>query len=447
MRTIFAQGSRPGRAALSLFRISGPKAFASLKQLGIEYVPCHAQSKLAKIYTIDKQLIDKAVITCYFNPKSFTGEDLVEICTHGSIVIANTLTESLLKCDDVRLAEPGEFSKRAFLNGKINLTEAEAILDLINAQTAMQHRQALRQAEGSLHKMCINWRADHIKILGLLEANIDFPEEDIPTSVLAEAEALSNALLKQISESVNDYNKGKKLQEGIQVGIFGKPNTGKSSLINILAKKDVAIVTDQKGTTTDLIEIQVDIGGFLVTIIDTAGIRQTPKNQIEKIGIGKSIDLLEKCDIKIFLFDIFSSHEDLLEFNDNICQNTIFVINKSDLFDNKSKESLDLGQFKDNAKIMISCKLNHGIDKLIDILIKQFNQIALPFEGANISNIRQKTHLTACLDHINNFHQENDIILKAEEIRLSLNNLDMLTGKGSKDDILGEIFANFCIGK
>ena len=447
MRTIFAQASRPGKAALSIFRLSGPSAFSALKKLGVLKIPLPSQAKLAKIYTLNGELIDKAIVTCFYKPKSFTGEDLVEICTHGSTFVADMLTEELLKCEDIRIAEPGEFSKRAFLNGKINLTEAEAILDLINAQTFMQHKQALRQAEGNLHQMCIKWRTNHIKILSLLEANIDFPEEDIPIEVLNEAELLSDELSKQINASLNDYNKGKKLREGIQIGIFGKPNTGKSSLINILAKKEVAIVTDQKGTTTDLIEVQLDIGGFLATIIDTAGIRQSPKTKVEEIGIGKSMNLLDKCDIKIFLFDIFSSRESFLEFSDKICPNTIFVINKVDLLDTTVDKILDLSEYRDNKKVMISCKNEMGIKELVSILIKQFNLIALPFEGANISNIRQKAYLTACLTHIKNFQEEKDVILKAEEIRLSLNNLDSITGQSSKEDILGEVFANFCIGK
>lgn len=448
METIFALSSAMGKSAVCLFRISGPQAFDTLKYLGVSKIPKHATSIVKKIYdTKQSSLIDKAVITCFYSPKSFTGEDIVEICCHGSMHIIHLLTDVLNRYEFIRLAEPGEFSRRAFLNNKINLTQAEAIADLIDAQTDAQHKQALRQLDGLLYKTCCQWVEKITSILALLEANVDFPEEDIPISTHSKIQNLINQLLSEINIYLSDENKGEKLRNGIHLGIFGRPNVGKSSLINILSKQETSIVTQHAGTTTDLIKTQLDIAGYPITVIDTAGIRDNPNNEIEKAGIERANSILKQCDIKIIMLEPTAAVQKIdfeIFKNDIHKKNTIIVINKADL-KTQNAESIQIDH--NYSTVKISCKNLQGIHELTKIIIDKCNNIALPEENSIITRIRHRKLIQDTAKYIKNSINTNDFVLKSEEIRYALNSINQISGTASTNKVLDEIFSQFCIGK
>jgi tRNA modification GTPase len=286
MDTIFAQSTAKGKAGVAIIRVSGPKSIDIIYNL--------TQRKVFdpnKMYVCDLShaglIIDKAMAVYFKAPNSFTGEDIVEFHVHGSIAIVRILTEILLKMD-IRIAEPGEFSKRAFLNGKIDLTAAEGLADLIDSETSAQHRQAIRHMSGELEMLCESWREMLVKSMSLIEAYIDFPEEDIPESVMVSTQNLIEKLKFSLEEKLNDKRRGERLRSGITMAVLGEPNVGKSSLMNFLSQRDVSIVSDIAGTTRDVIETHLDIGGYPIILIDTAGIREVTEDLIEREGMNRA---------------------------------------------------------------------------------------------------------------------------------------------------------------
>jgi tRNA modification GTPase len=450
VKTIFAQSSKPGKSGVSLFRISGSSSLLALKQLlrtdEIEMTPRLLYHK--KIYDPKtNELIDNAMVVYFKAPASFTGEDVVEIHTHGSIAIAVILINALLGMDDLRLAEPGEFAKRAFLNGKFDLTSAEGIADLIEAETVQQHRQAMRQSEGELERLYSKWREDLLSIMALLEAYIDFPDEDIPEEVLDDIAAKVSDIKQSIKLHLDDNRRGERLRSGIKLTIIGPPNVGKSSLLNFLMQRNVAIVSNIPGTTRDIIEGYVDIGGYPIILQDTAGIRSGTNDWIEQEGINRALESAKIADIKIIMLDATSSNidsqnEDIAKIMDIADDNSLIVVNKIDLTNN-----IDFLEIDQKGCIKISVKENIGLSVLLEQIKDIASNLAGLDENPRITRARHRHQLAGALQCLSGFNMEGDLILAAEDIRMTIRNLSTIIGIITVDDILAEIFGKFCIGK
>ncbi|WP_250311998.1 tRNA uridine-5-carboxymethylaminomethyl(34) synthesis GTPase MnmE [Rickettsia endosymbiont of Oedothorax gibbosus] len=452
METIFAQSSKPGKAGVAVFRISGSKSLVALKHLikndNATFIPRVMYCKKL-INPKNQELIDEAVVAYFQAPASFTGEDVVEIYTHGSIAIAAMLTETLLTIEGLRMAEPGEFTRRAFLNGKFDLTAAEGIADLIEAETVWQHRQAVKQVGGELETLYNGWRQTLLTIIGLLEAYIDFPDEDIPQEILNRVMTLSGELKYAIIKHLDDNRRGELLRTGIKLTILGAPNVGKSSLLNFLMQRDVAIVSNIEGTTRDIIEGHLDIGGYPIILQDTAGIRDS-NDLIELEGIKRAIESARMADIKIVMLDAVKlSNSPSLD--NLIDDNTIILINKIDLLDDKCQIDICNNTLKKNY-LKISIKDNIGMDSLLKEIENIAHNIAGLTETPHITRQRQRAFIEKALEYLKkfnneNFNGENDLVLATEDVRMAIRSLSNVTGKISVEEVLGEIFSNFCIGK
>ncbi|ACR47408.1 tRNA modification GTPase TrmE [Rickettsia peacockii str. Rustic] len=445
METIFAQSSAFGKAGVAVFRISGPK---SLEVLQLLTGRKDFKSRLMYYQQITvpetKELIDNVMVVYFKSPGSFTGEDVVEIHTHGSKAISIMLTNALLNIAGIRLAEAGEFTKRAFLNNKFDLTAAEGIADLINAETIMQHKQAIRQASGKLEALYNNWRSQLLKIISLLEAYIDFPDEDIPDTVLNEVTNTHTILVNTISEYLNDNRKGELLRSGLKLAIIGPPNVGKSSLLNFLMQRDIAIVSNIAGTTRDIIEGHLDIGGYPIILQDTAGIREESSDIIEQEGIKRAINSAKTADIKIIMFDAekldSSINEDIINLID---ENTIIIINKIDLIEASKIFSIE-NKYK---CLRVSVKNNIALSSILKNIENIAENMAGFTEIPYITNQRHRNYLQQALSHLTAFSLDNDLVLATEDIRMTVRCIGAITGVINVEEILGEIFKNFCIGK
>ncbi|MCP5369353.1 MAG: tRNA uridine-5-carboxymethylaminomethyl(34) synthesis GTPase MnmE [Rickettsiaceae bacterium] len=440
--TIFAQCSAPGKAGVAIFRVSGPFALNSLSKLITHDYKMLEPRKLylRKIYIPQKQkLIDEAMVVYFSGNASFTGEDSVEIYTHGSLAVIKLLHQALASMEDVRIAEPGEFAKRAFLNGKMDLTSAEGLADLIEAETELQHKQAIAQLGGALERIYENWRKTILKLISLMEAYIDFPDENIPDSVINEVEEKIHYLINEIKIHLDDNNRGERLRSGIKLAIIGKPNAGKSSLINYIMRRELAIVSNIAGTTRDIIEGYIDIGGYPIILQDTAGINLTSEDIIEQKGISKAWHAAFNADIKILIIDATSNYvEDIKIFEDIIDQNTIILLNKIDL-DHKS--------VIDKRIIQVSIKQSIGLENIYNNIIAIAEKIAAPSDNAQLTRSRHRGQLETAVENLTKFSINDDLVLATEDLRMTARAISNITGKITVEEILGEIFSSFCIGK
>lgn len=436
-KTIFALATPPGKSGVAVIRISGEQAFKELNHLIDEPVNKPRTAALRNLINpTTKQLIDKALILTFPGPNSFTGEDIVELHIHGSRAVINIVCTILANFNDFRLAHPGEFSKRAFLNGKMDLTAAEGLADLIESETLIQQQQAIRQMQGNLANLYETWKHKLIRILALLEAYLDFPDEDIPENVLNEVENDVAFLKQELVKHLDDQKRGEILRRGIYVAILGAPNVGKSSLLNYLAKRDVAIVSNIAGTTRDVIEVNLDLSGYPVTIADTAGIHNS-SDLIEKEGIARALARAEQADIKLLMFAADDPNSSNQKISSLINNDTLIVLNKidKDLEHNLSKA------------IKISVKENIGMDNLLDALSQLIAQKFSPSSDPIITRERHRYHLRNCLENLEHFSLNNSLELACEDIRLAARSLGHIVGIIDVEKILDEIFSQFCIGK
>lgn len=452
MDSIFAQSSARGKAGVAVFRISGPNSLEILRKLSMNpAIPVDRAAALRKIFSKKEELIDHAMVIYFKGPNSFTGEDVVEIHTHGSIAVIKILTDTLLDTGLVRLAEPGEFARRAFMNGKMDLTRAEGLADLIESETIMQHKQALRQMSGELEALYSGWRAKLLGIISLLEAFIDFPEEEIPENILKDVEENIASLKFEFSRHLNDNRKGERLRNGLMLTILGAPNVGKSSLLNFLAKREVSIVSNMAGTTRDVIESHLDIGGYPIIISDTAGLRQGSSDVIENEGIKRALKAAEITDIKIIMLDAENMSDTDPDILNLIDMNTILLINKIDLNFDIIEQFTDSVLFKaktlDIPMLFVSIKEKIGLEDILLSLENVASKIAMPQESPSITRSRHRYDLTNALDALKQCNIRGDIVLATEDIRMAIRYMSILTGKIEVDEILGEIFSKFCIGK
>lgn len=443
-KTIYALSTVFGKSGVAVFRISGRSAFSFFDKMtnikSAEVLP--RKMKYMAVCDVDsRETLDNCLVVAFKAPYSFTGEDTVEINCHGSKAVIRSIADSLAKIADFRLAEAGEFSRRAFYNGKLDLTEADGLADLIDAETSMQQKIALKQMGGTLFNLYEKWRNRLISLLSYVEAYIDFPEENIPPDTVFKLENSVFKLAEEIKSHLEINKVNEKLRDGFQVVISGPTNAGKSSLINAVANRNVAIVSDIAGTTRDVIEAYVDIKGFPVVFSDTAGLRKS-EDVVEKIGIDLAIQKIENADFNIFLFDAETTEPNVFEKYFSSCENYLLVANKCDKIGEKRKKELIKA-----GCVLISVKNNDNIEAVTDKLYNCFNDMYSPSSAQLITRRRYREALSECLDNLNRFNLRKEIELSAEDIRLACRALGKITGKVEVDEILDKIFGSFCIGK
>lgn len=453
MSTIAAISTAPGNAGIGIVRLSGKDSFNILKSIF-----CPKNSGEVKGYTIKyghivdskKKLIDEVLVSFFVAPKSYTGENMCEINSHGNNIVLKKILQECIDNGAV-LAEPGEFTKRAFLNGRIDLLQAESVIDVINSKSELERKAAVKGLEGDLSKELKQIKSEILDILTDLEASIDYPEYDIEEKTTSEILNESQKIKEKLEKLEESFETGKILRDGVSVAIVGKPNTGKSSLLNKMLKEDRAIVTDIEGTTRDTIEEFINIKGILFKIIDTAGIRKAD-NEIEQIGIDKSKKAIREADLIIDILDITKeiSKEDLeiLECIRN--KNSIILLNKTDLKDNKIKKE-DLYEYSKEI-IEVSVKNNDGIEKIYDKMAEMFNVNMISTENTSIiTNIRHKEAIKAAKNSINKVAEvikdEMPTDITAIYFKEAIGEINKITGENVTDDIINEIFSKFCLGK
>jgi len=442
--TIFAISTGPGISGIAIIRISGPETKSVISLHTNKAIPRPRVATLRKINKINtSELIDEGIVIWFPGPNSYTGEDMAEFHIHGSKAVIEALLSSIAKVKNCRLAEPGEFTKLAFQNEKINLLKAESIIDLISSETEIQRQQAIKIMNGKSENEFNFLREKLLKILSYIEAKIDFPDEDLPKNILQQIKKNSNEVISKIKKVLDDQKVGERIREGFKIAIVGPVNAGKSSLINHFANRDVAIVSETAKTTRDVIETHLNIDGYPVIISDTAGIRES-KNEIEQKGIKLSLKKAEEADLKLVVVDAKTvDFTGIL--NDLLDQNAILVLNKSDLIDQYVGEEL-----KKFDHVLISIKENKNLDKLILKIKNNLKNKFISSEDILITRERHRQHLVQCLEHLNNFNDKNDLEdfdKAAEDLRLATRNLGMIVGKVDVEEILGSIFKDFCIGK
>jgi len=442
--TIYALSTGPGIAGIAVIRISGSDAINVIKALTGKDIPTPRMATFRKInYINTSELIDEGIILWFPGPESYTGEDMVEIHIHGGKAGVLAVQNEISKIKNCRLAEPGEFTKLAFQNGKISLLKAESIGDLISAETEIQRLQAVKIMSGKSSDKFNELREKLLKLLSFVEAKIDFPEEDLPVENLKKIKQDSSDVLKEINKILNDQKVGEIIREGFKIAIVGPTNAGKSSLINNLSNREVAIVSEIAGTTRDIIEAHLNIDGYPVIISDTAGIRDST-DEIEKKGVKLSLKKAENADLKLVVID--AKNIDLTGFlSDLLKKDSILVINKSDLIE----EKLDPKILKFNH-VLISLKDDLNIDVLISKIKNNLKNKFIIDEDILITRERHRQHLVQCVGHLKNFLDKNDkkdFDKGAEDLRLATRHLGMIVGKVDVEEILGSIFNDFCIGK
>ena len=428
--TIYALSTGPGVSGIAIIRISGSDSSKAITLLTGKPIPLPRVACLRKINNINtSELIDQGIIIWFPGPESYTGEDMAEIHVHGGKAVVLTLQNELSKIENFRLAEPGEFTKIAFQNGKINLLKAESIADLISAETEIQRQQAIKIMSGASSDKFNSWREGLLKILSNVEAKIDFSDEDLPKNITRDIIEQKENIIKKIEEIIKLSNKNRSLMSGFVISVIGRPNTGKSSFVNYVSGRDVSIVTKIPGTTRDPIESEVDIGGYHLVFIDTAGIRRH-KNKIEKIGIEKSFEKSKNSDLNL----VFLEKNEIKEY-ENI-EKKIFVKSKYDI----------RKQGKSKNIYRISSKTGYGIATLLRVIQRKFalnNKNELPI----ISRERQLAKVKKCLKHLKSFNLEKNIDMAAADIRSALKEINEIYHKFDIEEILDIIFNDFCIGK
>lgn len=454
MNTIFAPITSQISSSVLCIRISGENAIEAVRILGFSGKIFPRKATLFRIFNPkNKEIIDEALFTYFKAPHSFTGEDVIEICIHNSSYILKKITEIFLTQPEFRFAEAGEFSKRAFLNGKIDLVQAEAIPDLIRSETESSHRQAINQLQGKLGKIYENWRKKIIEITAHIAALIDFPDEEIPPEIYKKICVEVEILNEEIVSHLSDNKVGQKIKEGIKVAIIGAPNVGKSSLLNFLADSEVAIVSEYAGTTRDVIEVRLEIAGILINLYDTAGIRESD-DFIEQEGIKRALKKAQEADIKILVLDAKN-----MQFSDlKPDSKTLLVVNKIDELEDfvkikqgKSFQNLDEKLekiFGKNLKpILISVSHAINLNQLFSELESKIKEI-IPNQNSNfLTQERYRSSLEKVHSYLSQFLLQKNIENQAEELRAAAFEIGKITGKIAIDDVLDVVFSSFCIGK
>ena len=428
---IFALASAKGRAGVSVIRVSGKNSIFSIEKLLKNTLPVDNKC-LRKIYDADDNIIDEVLILTFKEKASFTGDETVEIHCHGSTAVVTYILQTLSNIKNFRIADPGEFTRRALENGNLDLTQVEGLADLIESETEAQRRLAIRSMDGALSSKVQEWRKDLIRAVSLIEATIDFADEDIPTDVTPEVLDLINKTQTDIKSEIKGSFAAERIREGFEIAIVGPPNIGKSTLLNALAGRDAAITSDMAGTTRDVIEVKMDISGFAVTLLDTAGIRETT-DKIEQIGVDRAKLRAKNADLRLFI--THSGEPNDLKLNPE--ENDIVVIGKSDLL-NKS----DI--------LAISGKSGEGLDSLLKEISDKLSRLSIGAQTATrerhrISMIKAQRFLDAGKLLIEDNLELSE--LASSEFHQGIQTLSSLIGSVGVEDLLDEIFSSFCLGK
>ena len=441
--TIFALSSAPGRAGVAIIRVSGAGAANALKALVGELPePRHAHLAALRDPSTGEAL-DQAITLWFPGPHSFTGEDVAELHLHGGRAVVQGVADALSELTGLRPADAGEFARRAFENGKLDLTEIEGLADLINAETQAQRRQALRQTEGALGALYDRWRNELIAALANIEAALDFSNEaDVPGEVSARARPAVERLQTEIAVHLDDRHLGERLRDGFRVLLAGPPNAGKSSLLNALARRDAAIVSQEPGTTRDVIEVHLDLAGFPVLVMDTAGIRKA-RGEVEREGVARTFARAEDADLIVWLVDatapLWEAPVELEEAGGEVAT----VLNKIDLA--KPAPPKDIS----TQPIEISAKTGNNIDALTEAIAARAAQRLGAGEAPALTRTRHRLELENAREALGRFlaGPPEELELRAEDLRQAVQALGRITGRVDVEDVLDRIFAEFCIGK
>ena len=455
MSTIASISTAPGNAGIGIIRLSGDDCFKILQKIFKPKNKGEIKGYTIKYGNIVKsendEIIDEVLVSYFVAPKSYTKENMCEINSHGGIVVENQILEECLKNGAV-LAEPGEFTKRAFMNGRIDLSQAEAVIDIINSKTEKEMMVAQRHLEGSLSKKIKDIQGEILNLMADIEASIDYPEYDIEETTNKKINDTLNSVEEKLLKLKNSFENGKILKEGIKTAIIGKPNVGKSSLLNLILGENRAIVSDIEGTTRDTIEEYINIKGVPLKIVDTAGIRKT-NDEVEKIGVERSINNISNAELIIALFDDSRTFDDqdqkILDLIEG--KKTIILINKIDLGKNLIKENEKLKKFKNNI-IEFSTINETGLDKLYNKIEELFKLNELDCENTEIiTNNRHKQQILYALEDVakgrESLETHMPVDITAICLKDILERLAEITGENVSEDIINEIFKKFCLGK
>lgn len=456
MSTIAAISTAPGVGGIGIIRLSGEETFNIIEKI---FVPKN-KSKEIKGYTFKygniinpktNEILDEVLVSYFIKPRSYTMENMCEINSHGGNIVMQNILEVCLE-NGAELAEPGEFTKRAFLNGRIDLSQAESIIDIINSKTKKESKASLKQLEGFLSKKIKSIRKKIMDVMVDIEANIDYPEYDIEEVTEKKVENMLKSIEKELMSLKNTFDNGKIIKDGINVAIVGKPNAGKSSLLNALLKEERAIVSKYKGTTRDSIEELMNIDGIPIKIIDTAGIREA-SDEVEKIGIERAKEIADNADLLIAIFDISANiDEEDIEIIDLIKdKKAIIVLNKIDLIQDNINVDIRISNL--NKKIIKISALNKdGVEKISETIVEMFkiNEINLD-DGIIVTNTRHKNLINKAINSTENaqisLENKMPMDIVAIEIKNVLEDLGEITGEDVSENIINEIFAKFCLGK
>lgn len=441
--TIFAVASGQGRSAVAIVRISGPLAKPVLDALcgPFEFRPRRASLRELKAST--GEVLDRGLGIWFPEPHSFTGDDVVELQLHGGRAVIAAVCEELAARYGLRAAAPGEFTRRAFDNGKLDLTAVEGLADLVAADTQAQRRQALHQLGGGIYRLYEAWRERLVAVLAFVEAEIEFPEEGLPDSITHSVRAELSTLLAEMRRHIDDGHKGERLRHGLSVAIIGAPNVGKSSLLNLLAGRDVAIVSEHAGTTRDVVEVNLELGGYPVTVADTAGIRDT-EDEVEIEGVRRSRQRATESDIKILMADVSmgpAAWDSVLSMVD---EGTILVLNKIDL-------GVPIDAFPATGalpKILLSVKAGAGIDQLLKALESMARERLASGSHAVVTRVRHRQAIEEVIRSLERAVESKRMDeFVAEEIRIATRSIGRVTGRVDVEQMLDVLFREFCIGK
>ena len=444
--TIVAISTALGEGAISIIRVSGDDAIKIINPLfdgkDLEKASSHTINYGHIVY--NGEIIDEVLLSIMKAPKTYTKEDVIEINTHGSIAVVNKIMEILL-LEGCRLAEPGEFTKRAFLNGRIDLTESEGVMDLINSETELTRKMAINELSGNVSRLITDTREDIISLISNIEVNIDYPEyEDIEVVTINKIREKVREIKEKLLKTLKLSEDGKILKDGIKTVILGKPNVGKSSLLNALLEEEKAIVTDVKGTTRDIVEGSILVGGVKLNLIDTAGVRKSD-DIVEKIGIEKSLNLIEEAELVLLILDASCplSEEDKYLLEKTKDKKRIIIMNKIDLNLNNS--------FMDDV-IKISAKNNEGIEEIKDAIKELFN--VGTFMSKNLTfftNVRQISLLKSAIKSLEDVEQgikeEREIDMIEIDLKLVWEKLGDIIGANYTEELIDNLFSRFCLGK
>ncbi|MDR3518556.1 MAG: tRNA uridine-5-carboxymethylaminomethyl(34) synthesis GTPase MnmE [Azospirillaceae bacterium] len=438
--TIFALASAAGRAGVAVIRVSGPGAGAAVRALTDRPVPEARRASLRHLADpASGERLDDALVLWFPGPASFTGEDVVEFHVHGGRAILTGVTEALAALPGLRPAGPGDFSRRAFEQGRLDLTAVEAIADLVDAETAAQRRQALRQMDGALGQLYEGWRERLLRALAHLEADIDFADEDLPDGVASAVLPVLAALARAIGDHLDDRHRGERLRTGLQVAIVGAPNVGKSSLLNAIAGREVAIVSALAGTTRDVIEVHLDLGGYPVTLADTAGLRDAT-DEIESEGVRRALARAAAADLKLVLFDGTAGDPDPGGAGGALVdQDALVVVTKRDQW--RDGVSLPAGA------LGVSARSGEGVATLLERIADLAASRLGSGDTPALTRTRHRAALERCQAALQRAQQAPLPELVAEDVRLAMRCLGEITGRVDVEQLLDVIFRDFCIGK